>query len=92
MEKLYNIMYSKEYYTNLAADGNLSWCSVISCMFDSVEALENWQNMLHEVSIHRCERIKRVVRRAEASTLPMHEGFPNLALFLEEFDEKVIES
>ena len=43
--------------------------------------------------MRRCVRITRFVRRvgAEASALPMYEGFPNLASFLEEFEEKVIE-
>ena len=40
-DQLYNIMYLKEYYINLMTDGKLSWRSVISCMFDSGETLEN---------------------------------------------------
>ena len=87
-------MYSKEDYINPIADGNLSWPSVSLCTSDSGEALENWQNMLHEVSMRRCARLTKVVRRVgvEASALPMYEGLPNLASFLEEFEEKVTES
>ena len=87
-------MYSKEDYINPTVDGNLSLRSVSSCMSDSGDALENWQNKMHEVPMHRCTRITRSVRRvgAEASVFPTYEGFPNLAPFLEEFEEKVIES
>ena len=83
--QLYNIMSSWEYYINPTNDGNLSWCSISSCTFDLGETLENWQNMLHEVSMCRSVRITWVVRRvgAEASMLPTYEGFPNLSSFLE---------
>ena len=85
LNHLYNIMYSKEDYINPTADGNLSWRSVSSCMSDSGEALENWHNRLHEVSMCICAITTRVVRRvgSEASALPTYEGFPNLASFLE---------
>ena len=78
----------KEYYINPIADGNLSWHSVSSCTSDLGEDLENWKNMLHEVSMRRCSRITRVVRRVgvEEITLPTYEGLPNLASFLEEFE------
>ena len=78
-------MYSNEYYINPIADRNLSWCSVSSCTSDSGDALENWQKRLHDVSMHRCARITRSIRRvgAEASALPTYEGFPTLASFLE---------
>ena len=91
MDQLYNIMSSKEDYINPMADGNLSWRSVSSCTSNSGDALENWQNILHEVSMHRCVKFTRVVHRvgAEASVLPTYEGFHNLASFLEEFEEKV---
>ena len=94
LDKLYNIMSSKEEYINPTADRNLSWCSVSSCTSESGDALENWQKRLHEVSMRRCVRITRVFRRvgAEASTLPTYEGLPNIASFLEEFEEKVTES
>ena len=49
--KFYNIMYTKEDYINPTSDGKLSWPSVRSCTSNSGDALENWQNMLHEVSM-----------------------------------------
>ena len=87
-------MYSKEDYINSTTDGKLSWRSVSSCTSDSGDAMENWQNRLHEVSMRRCARVTRVVQKVgiETSTLPTYEGLPNLASFLEEFEEKVIES
>ena len=83
--QLHNIMSSKENYINPTADGKLSWWSVSSCTSDLGDALENWQNRLHEVSMHRCVIITRVVRRvgAEESVFPTYEGLPNLAAFLE---------
>ena len=91
LDQLYKIMSSKEDYINLTPDGNLRWGILSSCMSNVGDALENWKNRLHEVSMHRCARITRVVRwvGAEASTLPTYEGLPNLASFLEEFEEKV---
>ena len=87
-------MSSKEYYNNPTVDGNLSWRNVISFMSNSGEALENWQNKMHEVSLCRCVIITKFVQRvgAKASALPMYEGFPNIASFLQEFEENVTES
>ena len=63
LEQLYNIMSLKEYYINPKTDGNLSWRSVILYTSDSGDALENWENRLHEFSMRGCERITRVVHR-----------------------------
>ena len=35
-------------------DGELGWKSLISTSSDSNDALENWKNKLHEVSIQKC--------------------------------------
>ena len=94
LDHLYKIMSLKEDYINPTTYGNLSCQSVRSCMPDSGDALENSQNMLHEVSMRRCLRITRFVCRVgfKASALPTYEGFPNLASFLEEFEENVTKS
>ena len=44
--------------------------------------------------MRRCARITRAIRQlgVEESALPTYEGFPNLASFLEEFEENVTES
>ena len=49
LDHISNIMSSRDDYINPIADGTLSWWSVISCTFDSSEALENWQNQTHKV-------------------------------------------
>ena len=61
MDHLYKIMYSKEGYINPTYDGKLSRRSVSSFTSDSDEALENWQNRLHEVSMRRCVRTKKKI-------------------------------
>ena len=80
-------MYSRNNYINAKIDGNMSWRSVSSCTFDSCEALENWKNQMHEVSMRRCTRITQYVCQVgvEASELPTYEGLTNLASFLVEF-------
>ena len=94
LDHLYNMRYSIEDYINPMADGNFSWRSVSSCTCNSGDALENWKNKLREVSMRRCTRITRSVRRvgAKESEFPKYEGLPNLASFLLEFEEKVTES
>ena len=59
------------------ADGNLSWNCMSSCTSDSGEALENWKNRLREVSMRRCTRVTRFVRRVETESreLPTYESF-----------------
>ena len=85
MDQLYNIMSSKEDYINPTANEKLSWRSVSSCTSHSGEALENWQNKLHDVSMYRCMRATRVVQRvgAEARALPTYEQLPNIAYLFE---------
>ena len=58
-------------------DGNLSWKCASSCTSDSGEALENWKNRLHEVSMRRCARVTRSMQRVETESreLPTYECF-----------------
>ena len=65
LDQIYNVTALQEYYINLTADGNLSWKSASSCTSDLGEALENWKNRLHEVSMRRCTRVTRFVQRVE---------------------------
>ena len=66
-----------EDHISLTADGNLSWKCTSSCTSDSGEALENWKNRLHEVSMRGCERVISSVRRVETKSreLPTYESF-----------------
>ena len=86
-------MYSRDDNINPRTNGKLSWRSVRSCTSYFGEALENWQNRMHEVSMIRCARITRYVRRVgtDTSDLPIYEGLHNLASFLTKFEEKVTE-
>jgi hypothetical protein len=51
----------EEYYVNPTLYGVLSWRSITSWMLESDTWLENWQQILHEVSTRRCTRIDRIV-------------------------------
>ena len=65
LDQIYNVTALQEYYINPIVDGNLSWKSASSCTFDLGEALESWKNWLHEISMRRCARVTRSVRRVE---------------------------
>ena len=47
----YNI---SEDYIHPTIDGEIVWRSTSSTSSDSEDALENWQNRLHEVSFRKC--------------------------------------
>ena len=57
LDHIYNITSSRDQYINPTANGKLSWRSVKSCTSDLGEALENWQNRMHEFSMRICARI-----------------------------------
>ena len=59
LDQIYNVTAIQEDYINPTKDGNLSWKNASSCTSDTREALDNWENILHEVSIRRCERVTR---------------------------------
>ena len=61
LDQIYNVTTLQEDYINLIVDGNMSWKSASSCTSDLGEALENWQNILHEFSTRRCVRVTRSV-------------------------------
>ena len=87
LDNIYNVTSLMEDYINPTADGNLSWRGTSSCTSYLGEALENWQNRLHEVSMRRCARITKSIRRVgtQSRSLPTYEGLPNLEMFLTEF-------
>ena len=61
LDHVYNIMSRSYYYINPIADGKLSWQSASYCTSDSGEALENWKNQMHEVSMIICTIITQFV-------------------------------
>ena len=61
LDNIYNVNALKEDYIHPTVDGNLSYKCSRSCTLDSGEALENWQNRLHEISMRRCARINKSI-------------------------------
>jgi hypothetical protein len=59
LENIYKLTARQHDYINPTTDGNLSWRSESACSSDSEEALENWQNIMYEVSTRRCARLTR---------------------------------
>ena len=90
LDHTYNI---SEDYIHPTIDGELGWCSTSSTSFESNDALENWQNRLHEVSFRKCGLITQSLRHVMTETveLPIYEGLPGLLEFFQEFEEKVFE-
>ena len=86
----YNI---SEYYIPITVDGELGWCNASSTTFDSEDVLENWKNLMHEVSFRKCGLIMQSLFQVvhDIVELPIYEGFPKLYAFLKEFEEKVSE-
>ena len=91
LDQIYNSTALKDDYINRTVDGNLSWRSNSSCTSYSGEALENWKNRSHEVSMQRRTRVTHSVRRVgnQLRELPTYEGLPNLVTFVSEFEGKV---
>jgi hypothetical protein len=56
--------------------------------------LENWQQLLHEVSTRRCARIDRAVTwvGTEIREPPSFHGINNLEEFLTKYEEEVLEN
>ena len=86
LDHAYNIF---EYYIHHTIDGELVWRSASSASSDSVDALENWKNRLHEVSFRKCGLITQSLRRVATETieLPIYEGMSRLSEFFQEFEE-----
>ena len=86
----YNI--SKD-YIHPTTYGELGWRSASSASSDSEDALKIWQNWMHEVSFWKCGLITQSLRHVatEIVELAMYEGFPEISVFLMEFEDKVLE-
>ena len=81
-------------YIHPTIDGEIGQHSASSMSSDSEDALENWQNRLHEVSFRKCELITQSLRHVATETVdfPIYEGLPRISEFFQEFEEKVFES
>ena len=93
-QTIYKITTKDKYYINPIADGVLDWKCDSSCMTDSDEGLENWQNRLYELHGHHCARITQSIRwvGSEARTSPTFDGLTNLEDFLEQLSVQVPDS
>ena len=76
----YNI--SKD-YIHPTADGELSWHSASSASSYSEDALEKWQNRMHEVSVRKCGLITQSLCHVaiEIVELLVYEGLPKISAF-----------
>jgi hypothetical protein len=90
LDNLYNMTAWMDDYVNPTINGVLSWRSISSCASDSEEALENWQQRLHEVSTRKCARITHTLRwiGTEVCDPPRYDGLTDVAYFIREFELK----
>ena len=86
----YNI---SEDYIHPTIDGKLGWCSASSTSSESEDALENWQNRLHEASFRKCGLITQSLRHVVTKTVefPIYEGLLGLSEFFQVFEQKLFE-
>jgi hypothetical protein len=63
-------------------------------LLNSDTGLENWQQILHEVSTRRCARIDRAVRwvGTEIREPPSFHGINDLEEFLTKYEDEVLEN
>ena len=76
LDHIYNITAKEEDYVNPTTEGIMDWQCDSSCMTDSDEGLENWQNHLYELHGHRCARITKSIRwfSSQIRILPIFDG------------------
>ena len=82
-----------EDYIHPTIDNELGWHSTSFVSSYSNDALENWQNRLHEVSFRKFGLITQSLRHVstEMVEFPIYEGLPRLYEFFQEFEKKVLE-
>jgi hypothetical protein len=92
--QLYRTTAHEEDYVNPTTDEVLSWRNITSCTTYSDTGLENWQQILHEVSTRRCARIDRTVRwiGIEIKEPPSFHGLNDLETFLTLYEDEVLEN
>jgi hypothetical protein len=78
-------------YVNPTAKGVLIWKSINSCMSDSKEALDNWQQRLHEVLKRKCARISCALRWIGTKIVkpPRYDGSTKVVYFIKEFELQI---
>ena len=71
LDHIYNITVKEEYCVDPNAEGIMDWKCDSSCMTDSDDGLENWQNILYELHGHRCAGITKSLRWLSSQTRPL---------------------
>ena len=94
MDHIYNITAKEEDYVNPTTEGIMDWKCDSSCMTDSDEGLDNWQNRLYELHGHQCARITKSLRWLGSQTrfLPTFDGLREPKEFIVQFLEQVLDS
>lgn len=84
IDDFYKMTALQDDYINPTANGMLSWHCASSCTSNSEEGLENWKNIMHEVSGRRCARLTRSLcwTGAQVCEVPMFDGLSNIEEFL----------
>ena len=75
LDHIYNIATEEDDSEESLAE---DWESGSSCMTDSEDGLESWQNRLSELHGHRCTRITKSLRRlsSQTRTFPASDASP----------------
>ena len=94
MDHIYNITAKEEDYVNPNTEGIMDWQCDSSCMTDSDEGLENWQNRLYELHGHRCARITKSLRwlGSQKIILPTFDESTDPKDFIVQLSEQVPDS
>jgi hypothetical protein len=76
---------------NPTGDGVLSWRSISLGVSNSEESLENWQQILHEVSTRKCAQITCLLRWIgnEVCDPPRYDELTDVAYFIREFELEI---
>ena len=94
LDHIYNITVKEEDYVDPTVEGIMDWQCDSSCMTDSDDGLENWQNRLYELHGHRFSQITKSLRWLSAQTrvLPTFDGLTDPREFIIQFSEQVPDS
>ena len=89
LDHIYNITAKEEDYVDPTTKGIMDWQCDSSCMTDSDDGLENWQNRLYELHGHRCAIITKSIRwlGAQVRILPNFDDLSDPEQFIEQFSD-----